>query len=125
MTMYGPDATREILNCYLDVGTTPKNLPGFPDVNGGVIGFVSLLPSGPNQGKPFTPGHAYINVEGGDVRMRCDGQDPDDTIGTLYPENSVIDWSSPLVDYQGLIKNCRVVAIRGATNVRLTISYRN
>lgn len=127
MTNYGADATNEILNTFIDLtGGGVKTLLSAERLSTTPSGgYVTVLGDGPNAGKAFTPGHAYINVEGGDIRMRCDGQTPDDTLGTLYSAGSVIDWTNPLVDYQALIKNAQIILVHGSTSARLTISFRN
>ena len=119
--MYGADATNELQNTHLDVTAVPSALPG--------IGSKSVVTSGPNQGKPFNPGHALIVVETGTVRVRCDGFDPVPGFGFLYGVGTaagpVIDWTSALTDYEGMIRLFRVVRENSGTPARLCISFRN
>ena len=125
MTMYGGDSVNEVLWTYMDVTAVPQSLPGQTPVSFGNQGFQGLYPSGPRQGQPFNPSHAYIVVETGAVRLRCDGVDPDPGLGTLYTAGQVIDWSSPLGDYQGMMRRARVVRDNSSVATRLSISYRN
>ena len=68
-----------------------------------------------------TPRHALIFVGTDSVRWRADGTAPTATVGILVPANSYIDWTDPLGDFWGLIKN--VQFIRTNTSATLDIAY--
>lgn len=71
------------------------------------------------------PTHAYISVEGGDIRYRCiSGETPNELMGNLVRNGGVIDWTDPNGDYQQMINNFRAVAVNGAKQVALNISWR-
>lgn len=125
MAMYGPDAVNELLNITFDVQATAANLPGMTTKSFGDRGFSTYYPTGPKQGQPFDPVRAYINVETGALRMRCDGIDPAPGMGTLYTAPAVIDWSSALSDYSGMLKAARLCRENSGTATAITISYRN
>lgn len=122
--MYGADPVNELLNAIFDVPVIASNLPGMVGVPG-AQGTQRLYPSGPKQGTGWSPTHAYINVETGALRMKTDGTDPDPGIGTLYTAPAVIDWSSAISDYRGMLRLARLCRENSAVPTRITISYRS
>ena len=75
------------------------------------------------RGTQCNPMHAYIDVDGGDVRYRLDGTDVIATSGILAKDGSVIDWTNPLHSYQSFIERFSVIAV--TNDVQLNISWRS
>ena len=73
-------------------------------------------------GTECNPMHAYIDVDGGDVRYRLDGTDVILTSGILAKDGSVIDWTDPLRSFQSFISRASFIAV--TTDVQLNISWR-
>jgi len=68
-----------------------------------------------------TPRHALIYVGGDAVRWRADGVAPTATIGIQVPANGYIDFTEPMTDFWGMIKNIQF--IRVTTDATLNIAY--
>ena len=75
-------------------------------------------------GTACRPKHAWIQVEGGDVRYRLDGDEVVEPFGVLARDGTVIDWTDPRYNFSSFIDRMRVVAAGGSENVQLNISWR-
>lgn len=116
--MFDATSTNELGNAYLWVDmSAPQNLPA-P---------LYSPAAGDNAGKACRPEHAYITVEGGDVRYRLDGTDVVEPFGILALDGSAIDWTNPLYLYGSFLDRMSVIATRindGESQVLLNISWR-
>lgn len=105
--------TSEIGHAYLFLTTSVESLP--PRVFG---------PMSPMANTACRPCHALISVEGGDVRYRLDGSDPQEPFGLLAKNGSLIDWTDPLQDFSSFIGNARFMATGDTPGALLNISWR-
>jgi hypothetical protein len=108
------EATNEYGGAYLYVETTPVGLP--TPAYGPAAGVQA--------GEPARPRHAWISIEGGDVRYRLDGSEVVEPFGVLALDGEVIDWTEPLTDFSAFIANASFIATNGVGPVLLNISYR-
>ena len=105
--------TSELGSTHLYADGTPQNLPA------PIYG-----PNTGRDGAAARPTHAFISVEGGDIRYRLDGSDPVEPFGLLCKDGGVIDWTDPLQDYSAFISLMRVIAANGTDSALLNISWR-
>lgn len=114
MADFGMEATNEIGNDHLYADLTVRNLPA------PVYGTAA----GAQAGLSCRPRHAFISVEGGDIRYRLDGSDVVEPFGVLVAAGGSIDWTDPLRDFSAFIANMSVIATNGSESVLLNISWR-
>ena len=91
------------------VGVTPKSLP-------------TPLQS---DGTYLLPHHAFVQISGGDIRWKADGESPNEAMGILVKNGDAIDWTDPFQDFQSFIQRAKLVAVNGATEVTLNISWQD
>ena len=112
--MFGMEATNEDGWAYLYANTTVQSLPA--PVRGSA--------AGDQEGEYLRPRHAFMTIEGGDIRYRLDGSDPVEPFGVLAKDGESIDWTDPLRDFSAFIANMRVIAV-DSESVLINISWRS
>ena len=55
------------------------------------------------------PSHAIIQVTTANVRWRADETDPTTSAGIIVAAGSNIEWTDPLINYEGLIRNVEFI----------------
>mgnify|MGYP001594161241 CR=1 FL=1 len=111
---FGMEATNEMGNTHAYADLTIQALPA------PVYGTAA----GAQAGLDCRPHHAFISVEGGDIRYRLDGSDVVEQFGVLVKDGGTIDWTDPLRDFSAFIDNMSFIATNGAESVLLNISWR-